>query len=270
MNFCPKKHEAAAMSNGKILDKYNNLLSFSVPLAIAIVVAAALVARTIETVKQPKRTVEVKGYAEKEIVSDMAVWKSQISATAPTLEAAYSKLEKDEAAVIAYLQKNEISPKQLKINAISTSEKYVKTPKGINTNKIESYILSRNIKVESQNVKLIAELSGKSSELIKSGIMFTSYSPEYFYTKLDSLKIDILGKATLNAKKRADQLTQNSGSATGNLIWARQGVFQVTPRYSTDVSNYGMHDTSSIEKTVKCVVTIEYFIKDKPEKKEKL
>jgi hypothetical protein len=257
------------MSNGKIIDKYNNLLSFSIPLAIAIVVAAALVSRTIETVKQPKRTVEVKGYAEKEITSDMAVWKSRISAKAPTLQAAYSKLEKDEAAVLAYFLKNGLDQKQIKIDAISTTEEYLKPVKGVRTHKIENYILSRDIISKSPNVKLIEDLSGKSSELIKSGIMFTSFDPQYFYTKIDSLKIDILGKATLNAKRRADQLTINSSTSTGDLIWARQGVFQVTPRYSTDVSDYGMYDTSSIEKTIKCVVTIEYFVKDKPEKKEK-
>lgn len=254
------------MSNGKIIDKYNNLLSFSVPLAIAIVLAAALVSRTIEKVKQPKRTVEVKGYAEKEITSDMAVWRSRISADAVSLTEAYKKLESSQTATLDYLLKSGLNKEQIEISAISTEEKYVKTPKGVNTNKIESYTLSRDIKATSPDVKLIADLAGKSSELIKAGIKFSSFAPEYFYTKIDSLKIDILGKATLNAKKRADQLTENSGSSTGRLIWARQGVFQVTPRYSTEVSNYGMYDTSSIEKTVKCVVTIEYFVKDKPEK----
>lgn len=41
---------------------------------------------------------------------------------------------------------------------------------------------------------------------------------------------------------------------------ARINLFQITPVYSTDVSDEGMSDTSSIEKMIKAVVTLEYAI----------
>ena len=46
----------------------------------------------------------------------------------------------------------------------------------------------------------------------------------------------------------------------GALISASQGVFQITARHSTEVSSWGVYDTSTIEKTVKAVVTLEYAI----------
>jgi hypothetical protein len=60
---------------------------------------------------------------------------------------------------------------------------------------------------------------------------------------------------------RAEELAKNSGSEVGKLKYASQGVFQITPVNSTDVSDYGIYDTTTIEKSIKAVVTIEYSIK---------
>lgn len=39
------------------------------------------------------------------------------------------------------------------------------------------------------------------------------------------------------------------------------GVFQITPVTSTEVSNWGMNDTSSLDKKVMVVVTVSFAIK---------
>jgi len=39
------------------------------------------------------------------------------------------------------------------------------------------------------------------------------------------------------------------------------GVFQITPLYSTEVSDYGINDTSSLEKEITAVVTCTFEIK---------
>ena len=41
---------------------------------------------------------------------------------------------------------------------------------------------------------------------------------------------------------------------------ASQGVFQITPVNSTDVSDTGCYDTTSIDKSVKCVVTLNFQV----------
>jgi len=64
-----------------------------------------------------------------------------------------------------------------------------------------------------------------------------------------------------NALERAKQIASSTGSNVGALKSASQGVFQITPVNSTAVSDYGNYDTSSINKTVKAVVTVRYFVK---------
>ncbi|MDX2226008.1 MAG: SIMPL domain-containing protein, partial [Verrucomicrobiae bacterium] len=83
---------------------------------------------------------------------------------------------------------------------------------------------------------------------------------QYFYTKVDDLKIEMLGAATKDAQVRAEAMTRQTGTKLGRMRSASQGIFQITPVYSTDTSNMGILDTTSIEKIIKAVVNIEFGV----------
>ena len=51
----------------------------------------------------------------------------------------------------------------------------------------------------------IANISRESTKLINEGIEFDSGSPEYFYTQLDQLKVEMLAKATENAVHKVEE-----------------------------------------------------------------
>jgi hypothetical protein len=68
----------------------------------------------------------------------------------------------------------------------------------------------------------------------------------------------MLGAAVADAKLRAAEIADKSGATLGKLASASQGVFQITPAHSTEISGEGMYDTSSIEKTVRAVVTVSF------------
>jgi hypothetical protein len=89
----------------------------------------------------------------------------------------------------------------------------------------------------------------ESTELLKQGVRFESMPPEYLVTRLAELKKEMLAAATRDARERALQMAQNAGSRIGRLRAARQGVFQVTRVASTEVSDYGVNDTSRSRRT---------------------
>ena len=70
----------------------------------------------------------------------------------------------------------------------------------------------------------------------------------------------MIAAATANARERAGALVENSDGTLGEVRAASQGVFQITPAFSTAVSNSGYLDTTSIQKAIKAVVTVEYAI----------
>ena len=121
-------------------------------------------------------------------------------------------------------------------------------------------ILAQEIEIRSSDVVKITEVSRQATELIEKGLEVISQAPEYFYTKLPELKLAMLSDATENAKKRAESMAKASGNKIGSIRSARMGVFQITPVNSFDVSDYGMNDTTSLEKKVNAVVNVEFAI----------
>jgi len=229
-------------------------------LSVGIIIASLVIAKTIERVKFQNQRIQVKGFAERTITSDIAVWKGKITARSPELVTAYDTLQSDLEKVLSYLQQQGIREEDVAIPSVTTTIQYKRTEKGVITNVVEGYVLGQTVGITSPNVEHIAGIANEATVLIKEGIEFASFPPQYFYTKLDDMKIELLGEATKNAGMRAEQLAENSGSEVGTLKYASQGVFQITPVYSTKVSDYGIYDTTTIKKSVKAVVTIEYSI----------
>lgn len=205
-------------------------------------------------------TIDVKGYAEKAIVSEVGTWKFLVVAREPDLKKCFSKLSHGKAKVLALLKSLNIKDQELEIQPINKREILEKNEKGHDTNKIEAYHVSQAFVIESKDTLKISKLPASVESLNQEGVEIESSQPSYFYPsdKMDALKVDLLGEATQNARKRALQLAKNSDAKVGRLLSTRQGVFQVTAPYSSDLSDYGTYDTSSIKKVVKIVVTASY------------
>ncbi len=87
-----------------------------------------------------------------------------------------------------------------------------------------------------------------------------SRDPEYRYTKLGDMKIQMLAEAAKDAKVRAIQIAASTGARAGALRSARMGVLQINPAGSTETSSEGNNDTTSIEKDVIAVVTASFAV----------
>jgi hypothetical protein len=117
-----------------------------------------------------------------------------------------------------------------------------------------------DVTVESPDVDMIDKLSREASELIYQGIEFNSNPPEFLYTKLADLKVEMIGLASLDAKVRADQIAKSTDNEVGEVRSSKMGVIQINAKNSSDVSDYGINDTSSLEKTIRAVVSMTFSI----------
>ena len=82
----------------------------------------------------------------------------------------------------------------------------------------------------------------------------------YKLINVDDSKKELLLIASKNARARADVLVSGSGSKIGTLLDASQGAFSIQAKDSVGDSDYGSIDISSIEKTIRVVVTMTYEI----------
>ena len=102
-------------------------------------------------------------------------------------------------------------------------------------------------------------MSREITELIDFGIEFYSTNPNYYYTKLASLKIEMLAQATKDARLRADKIAENAGGKIGKLKQADMGIFQITAQNSSEEYSWGgTFNTSSKNKTANVTVKLEF------------
>lgn len=228
-------------------------------LALGFTFSAHLLSTAIVRLKH-ENTIKVKGTAEKTITSDSVKWSVSYSVRAANLQDGYTQLEKSRETIKKYLADAMIPESETTYFAISSNPQFKKDANGFTTNEIELYVLSQQAQVKSPDVKKIDSLSDSITELIKSGVELQSHAPAFLYSGLEQLKLELLGAATQNAYERAKTLAENSRGKVGGLSSASQGVFQITPVDSTDVSDGGEYDTTTIEKKVKAVVTLEFSI----------
>ena len=108
------------------------------------------------------------------------------------------------------------------------------------------------------DVAKIKRISLDITSLVNQGISFAVNPPEYYYTKLADLKIEIQADAAKDALNRAQKIAEATGSTLGPISNARMGVLQITPVNSNMVSDYGINDVSSIEKEITAVVNASF------------
>ena len=158
-----------------------------------------------------------------------------------------------------YLKLNGINDIDVKtVNGYNT---YKYTPNGNMTNEIAYYNISQQIVVKSDDVQKIKEISTDIQNLLDKGIDINVINTEYFYSGLSDLKIKLLQYAATDAKERAAAMLKATHNRPGKIQSVRMGVFQITPVDSTNVSDMGINDTSTIQKKVTAVANVVFRIK---------
>lgn len=232
---------------------------FGVTLAFGFTLSASIVSRAALKMRQDG-SIKVKGYATRAVSADAAAWSCEVSAKARDLPTAYALLARYRDAVGNALVAGGLALEEIEVMPVRSSAEHRLDERGNRTNSIENLVLTQELRVRTPRVALVDRLSKRVTDLLQAGVPVSSGTAEYTDTGLDAIKLELLRDATANGFRRATLLAEASGGRVGELCAASQGVFQVTAAGSTEVSDYGRYDTSTIAKTVTAVVTLEYTI----------
>ena len=210
--------------------------------------------------KATHEVITVTGSANKSITSDYVVWSASFDVRDADSAKGYKRLSTDLEKVKQYLQAKGIKGDELTIPQVGTQQLYKKDSHGNDTNELIDYRLSQSVEVHSANVTNVTAISRMITELIDQGVQLNSGAPAYHYRKLDELKLEMLGRATENAKQRAANMANATGNHIGTIRSAKMGVFQITPINSNEVADYGVNDLSALDKKVTAVVLATFAI----------
>jgi len=238
-----------------------------IPLAAAIIglcliFAVFIIGRAYKYRSTTTETIVVTGLAEKDFNSDLIVWSGSYSRKSLDLKSAYAALKVDENAIRSYLSGKGIAPEEMVFSSVEINKEF-STREDANGRQLgqefSGYNLRQVVKVESNNVDKIDKISRVVTELIESGIEFNSSPPAFYNTKLSDIKMDLLARASSDAKTRAETIAKNAGSSLGKLKKATMGVFQITGKNSNEDYSYGgAFNTSSRNKTGSITIRMEF------------
>jgi hypothetical protein len=228
-------------------------------LAVGLAFSAMLLAGPLREFVRAHQTVTVKGYAERRLESDFALWSATVTTRGKEVSVAADQMDKDTRAVTDFLIAQGIPKEDILVSDLTTTA-LSKSTQGeeAGVGELDGYKLDRTIQVTSTDVDSISKLTGSAPVLLRNGIEVSFNPTAYYCTKLADLKVTMLGEAVQDAQRRAEEIAGKSGRKIGGLRSANQGVFQITAVYETETSEEGALDTGSREKSIKAVVTAEF------------
>ena len=237
----------------------NRFLLPTIILSVAILLSVFVFSGTWKKVKANDQTINVTGSAKKLIVSDLAVIRGSLNAEAETAKEAYQKLQQQKPLLLAYLAQQGFAEKDIDFKTTNSYPNYYYNANGVQTG-IRSYSINQMIEFQSKDVEKMKKLSIDIGSLVEQGVAFAVNPPEYYYTKISDIKIDIQAEAAKDAMIRGKRIAEATGRTLGTLKSARMGVLQITPENSNITSDYGVNDVSSIRKEITAVVNANFEI----------
>jgi len=233
-----------------------NYVTFGLILGLSLIISTGLGVFAFYKIRSVDY-ISTTGSAKKAVVSDKVKWTSSITrqVSVSTVKDGYAKMDIDLKEVKDFFTANGIPAESLSISPVFMNEIWD------NNNQTEKkYNLVQNFEVQSSDVQKIDALAKNTNSLINKGVLFSTNSLEYYYSKLPAVRVKLLANAVADAKARAEQLAIAGGKKIGVLKSASSGVVQVMAPNSVEVSDYGMYDTSKIEKEIMVTVKASFEI----------
>lgn len=229
-------------------------------LGVAMVVGCSMIGDGLTNFHKAAYEIKVTGKAEKTIESDYIVWHITLTSTGADRQSAYRNYESDHATLSKYLKDQNIPANEIEEHSPSISEKsdsYYKNGNWV-TEK-QGYNVMQSITISSTNLAVIEKAYNKVQSLYATGIDIDSHSLQYYYTRLNDLKMEMLKEASADAYERAKVIADGCDARVGKLKNLNMGVFQILGvNCDEDYSWGGTYNTSSKLKQASITVRADY------------
>lgn len=208
-------------------------------------------------------TISITGFGQRDFISDLIVWRADLTVLETDLATAYRSLKVDRTIIQNYLTNKGLQNEDISFTSINSREEFSweTGPNGKDTRIFTGYALTQTIEVKSEHVDKVEKISREITDLLEQGVRLYSRDPEYYYTELEALKHEMIMEASKEARYRAELITNQAGSDLKKLKSARLGVFQIKGQLTDeDYSWGGIYNTESKYKTATVTVRLEYIL----------
>jgi len=220
-------------------------------LGLGVAGAGFLVADGFHAVRAADRYVTVKGFSEREVAANLAMWPIVFQVSGDDLAAVQGRLDAAAGKVQAFLAQRGFAAEEANVSSPRLTDLHAQR---FDANRpAERYLGEATVTLRSPRVDAVKLAMQESGELIKEGVALVrsyEYQTAFLYTGLEQIKPEMIAEATKDARRAAEQFAHDAGSDVGAIRKAQQGFFSVEDR-----------DAFSPEfKKIRVVTTVEYFL----------
>jgi len=240
------------LSSWMFLKRTPTLVFAMAVLGLGLTTASGVMVRGIRNAND---TITVTGASTERITSDYVDWSVKISQSGASQQASYQGLQPAVEQTVAFLKAQGIEADEMELDSVKSEKQEVRDPR---TGELRSttWTSTQAVLIGSWNVAKIYKVSGQTGQLIGKGVPLTIDEPAYTYTKLAEKRVDMLAKATKDARARARAIASEAGASIGAITNADTGSFQITSPNSTETSDSGSYDTRTNEKDITAVMAV--------------
>jgi hypothetical protein len=224
--------------------------------AAAVAITGVVVADAVRDVKRARDTITVTGSARHPISADIVHWSLAVSADAVRPEDAVRRLHARVKAVRAFFAARGLPASAVTEPPIVTRTILLR----VNRRRVPAFSLVQRFRITSTQIDEVEGIAARASDLLAQGIPVSTGGLSYIASELTSARIAALKDAVADAHRRAETIVEGIGGKLGAVKRAQLGVYQVVPRNSTEISDYGINDTTSREKDVYAVVSVTFRV----------
>src|SRR5690554_2558697 len=219
----------------------SNSILITVISGLALVIFAWILGDAYKYKYRISNTINVTGNAKMDFESDLVKWNAYFSRKSMDLSAASVQLRRDRELVREFLIAQGIAAEEILFDAVNINREfsYDYDNNGRSYQTFTGYSLTQNVSVESRDLDKVDNASREISTLLSQGIELSSFSPSYYYSKLEDLKLELISQASDNARQRAKNIATQAGTSLGKLVKADLGIFQITGQNDNEEYSYG-------------------------------
>lgn len=242
--------------------KANQLLLVSI-ISLSIMICVFLVAAAMKEVNNSTNVIEVTGIAQRNVESDMIIWNASINLKSADLISAYAQMKSSSNEIINFFESKGVAKADITFSAVDVAKEEVQNVTSNSKSSIStSYRLIQAFTVSSKQVAKTEQIIQVLPEMFTQNIVLISQTPEYYYSFLADLKLDMLAAASLNGLARAKTITENGNGSIGKLVNSTMGAFKINDYNAPHlVSSEDSVSTHSRIKIVTVTVKMKYRIK---------
>jgi hypothetical protein len=221
--------------------------------ALGLAVGGYFIGHGLLKARSSERFVTVKGLAEREVKTDLAIWPLVFAVTADDLVTLQSRADDSARKIRAFLERD-FQGEPVSVSAPRVQDREAQGVMREQAN-LSRYVAEVTVTLRTSRVDAVKAALERSGELVKQGVAIVqNYEArtDYLFTELDQIKPEMIAAATKDARHAAEQFASDSGSQVGAIRHAQQGYFTVEDR-----------DPFSPEfKKIRVVTTVEFFLLD--------